>query len=107
MILCQFIFKPGTYDDEFYKLDGEIEVYAEALEGYVGVERWVAPEGGVKNSCYYFESMDAVRELAAYPQHRVAKQEQSRWYDGYQIVVSEVTASYGDGRIAHVSTKNG
>ncbi len=24
MILSQFIFKPGTYDDEFYKLDGDV-----------------------------------------------------------------------------------
>ena len=50
MICCQFIFKPGTYDQDL-------------------------------------------------PEHREAKGQVRRWYDGYRIVVSEVTAIYGDGRL--------
>ena len=32
-----------------------------------------------------------------------AKEQYQRWYDGYQIVVSEVTRSYGDGRLPHLT----
>ena len=103
MILCQFIFKPGTYDDEFYRLDGEIDAFAKALPGFLGNEAWFSADQTVKNACYYFESMDAVRELASMAAHREAKAKQSRWYDGYQIVVSEVTSTYGDGRLPHVT----
>jgi len=99
MILCQFIFKPGTYDEEFYRLDAEIEEFARALPGFVRVEAWFSKDGTQKNACYYFESMDDVQQLASYPAHREAKSKQARWYDGYQIVISEVTGSYGDGRL--------
>lgn len=47
--------------------------------------------------------MASVRELSLLSQHLEAKGQYQRWYDGYQIVVSEVTASYGDGRLPHVT----
>lgn len=103
MINCQFLFRPGTYDDEFRALDAEIAAYAESLPGFRGVEVWLSPDGTVKNASYYFDDIAAVQQLAAFPQHREAKGQNQRWYDGYQIVVSEVTASYGDGRLPHVT----
>ena len=27
----------------------------------------------------------------------------ARWYDGYQIVISEVVRTYGDGRMPHLA----
>ena len=50
MICCQFIFQPGTYDDDFHRLDGQIDEYARSLPGFERVEKWVAPEGGAANS---------------------------------------------------------
>jgi hypothetical protein len=47
--------------------------------------------------------MASVRQLSQFPQHLEAKDQYQRWYDGYQIVVSEVTATYGDGRLPHVT----
>lgn len=99
MICCQFIFRPGTYDDDFHRLDGQIDAHARGLPGFDHVEKWVAPEGGVVNAVYYFTDMESVRELARFPQHREAKDQVQRWYDGYRIVVSEVTATYGDGQL--------
>lgn len=99
MICCQFIFQPGTYDDDFHRLDGQIDDYARSLPGFVSVEKWVAPEGGVVNAIYYFADMESVRQLAQFPQHREAKDQVQRWYGGYRIVVSEVSATYGDGRL--------
>jgi heme-degrading monooxygenase HmoA len=99
MMCCQFIFKPGTYDDEFHRLDGEIDRYARSLPGFHKIETWQAPESGMVNAIYYFDDRKSVALLARYPQHREAKGQVQRWYEGYRIVVSEVKATYGDGRL--------
>jgi hypothetical protein len=99
MICCSFIFKPGTYDDEFHLLDGVIDAFARNLPGFVKVERWRSVDGSVSNAMYFFTDMDAVNELASFPTHQEAKGQVRRWYDGYRVVVSEVTAVYGDGRL--------
>ena len=75
MICCRFIFKPGAYDDDFHRLDGQIDQFARSLPGFEKVETWRAPESDV------------------------AKGHVQRWHDGYRIVVSEITATYGAGRL--------
>ena len=99
MICCQFIFKPGAYDDEFHRLDRQIDQYARGLPGFEKVETWVAPESGMVNAIYYFADKESVAQLARFPQHREAKGQVQRWYDGYRIVISEITATYGDDRL--------
>lgn len=99
VICCQFIFKPGTYDEDFHRLDQQIDDYARNLPGFDRVEKWLAPEGGVVNAMYYFADQKSVAHLARFPTHREAKGQVQRWYDGYRIVISEVKATYGDGRL--------
>ena len=99
MICCQFIFRPATYDDEFQRLDERVERYARSLPGFEKVETWEAREGLVVNAIYYFTDQKSVALLARFPQHREAKNKVQRWYDGYRIAISEVTATYGDGRL--------
>ncbi len=99
MICCQFVFKPGRYDEDFSRLDGEIDRYARGLPGFRRAETWTAPEAGLVNAVYYFDDPASVARLARFPQHREAKEQVDRWYDGYRVVVSEVTATYGDGRL--------
>jgi hypothetical protein len=48
--------------------------------------------------------MESVSLFARFPDHREAKDNYAKWYKGYQIVVSEVTASYGDGAIPHITS---
>jgi heme-degrading monooxygenase HmoA len=103
MIICQFIFQPGTYDDDFHRLDGEIDAFARSLPGFRATETWRSEDGTIVNATYYFDDMASVRQLSQFPQHLEAKDQYQRWYDGYQIVVSEVTATYGDGRLPHVT----
>lgn len=103
MYSCSFIFRPGTYDKEFHRLDDSIEAYAVSLEGYLGVDRWISADGLVNNSIYYWRDMASVSLFARFPDHLEAKKNYARWYEGYQIVISEVTASYGDGAIHHIS----
>jgi hypothetical protein len=99
VICAQFIFKPGTYDEDFHRLDGRIDEFARALPGFVKVETWQSPDGAIVNAIYYFTDKESLAQLARFPQHVEAKGQVQRWYDGYRIVVSEITASYGDGRL--------
>jgi hypothetical protein len=73
VICCQFIFKPATYDDEFHRLDDQIDRYARSLPGFVKLETWQAPESDVVNAIYYFTDPKSVALLARFPQHREAK----------------------------------
>lgn len=99
MICCQFIIKPGTYDDDFHHFDNQVDEYARSLPGFNHTEKWLSPDGDVVNAVYYFADKTAVAELARFPQHREAKGQVQRWYDGYRIVISEISATYGDGRL--------
>ena len=103
MHTVSFVFKPGTYDQEFYALDAAIEAFAESMDGYLGVERWVSPHNGVRNSVYYWRDIAAVRLFSKFDQHLEAKEKYRNWYEGYHIVISEVVAQYGDGGVESLS----
>ena len=103
MYSAAFIFRPGTYDEEFHRLNGLIDDAANATEGYLGAETWQSADGQTLNATYYWESLDALKSFSAHPHHLEAKKQYSRWYDGYHIVVSEVIRSYGDDTIAHLT----
>lgn len=95
MICCSFVFRPGTYDDEFHRLDALIDTYARSLPGFEKVETWYSQDGATVNAMYFFGDMASVRQLAHFPQHREAKGQVDRWYEDYHVVISEVTATYG------------
>jgi heme-degrading monooxygenase HmoA len=104
MFAASVIFRTGTYDDEFHRLDASIDAYAQSLEGYLGVDRWFSEDGKAQNSIYYWRDMESVSVFARFPDHLEAKEKYAKWYEGYQIVISEVTASYGDGNIPHITS---
>ena len=103
MFAAQFIFKPGTYDEEFHRLDASIDKFAASLDGFLGVERWLSADGQVKNSVYYFADQATIQTFARFPDHVEAKGKVARWYDGYQVIISEVVATYGDGNISTIA----
>lgn len=79
------------------RLDGQTDDYARILPGFEGVEKWVAREGGaVHPSPTWLTWISSVR----LPQHHQAKGQVHRWYAGYRIVVSEVSATHGHGRLS-------
>jgi hypothetical protein len=96
VICAQFVFRPGRYDDEFHRLDAAIGAYARSLAGFVRTESWQSADGTVHNAIYYFEDRESLAMLARYPQHREAQGQVSRWYEAHRVVVSEVSAVYGD-----------
>ena len=102
MFLAQFKFVPGEYDEDFHALDTAIGEYAESLPGFVGVERWVSPDGLKRNSIYFFEDMETIQTFAKFPKHLEAKSQYTKWYDGYEVIISEIKHSYGDSKISSV-----
>ena len=101
MFSAAFIFRPGTYDDEFHRLNNLIDAAAKSTDGYLGAETWQSADGKTINATYYWESLDALQEFSRNRNHLEAKKQVSRWYDGYHIVISEVLRSYGDNSIEH------
>ena len=101
MFTSTFTFAPGDYDDEFHALDARIAAVARAIPGYLGEEAWENAATGLISNVYYWDSMEALRQLIDHPDHRAAKAAQARWLKGYQVVIAEVLRSYGDGGIPH------
>jgi heme-degrading monooxygenase HmoA len=104
MIAAQFIFEPGEYDDEFHSLDDAIEAEAATMPGFLGVDKWVSQDGTKINVIYYFESMSDLTKLGRFDEHRDAKSKVNRWYKGYRVVVTEVTATYGN--MPHLASRD-
>lgn len=101
MYSATFIFDKKQYDEEFYKLDNAIAEIAKQSVGYLGEEAWENPETGRISNVYYWDSIDGLQELIKHPKHLEAKAAQSRWLNGYQVVISQVIRAYGDGTFPH------
>lgn len=101
MFTSTFTFAKGDYDAEFFALDERIAEIARAIPGYRGEEAWENAATGLISNVYYWDSMEALQQLMQHPSHREAKQAQSRWLNGYQVVIAQVVSTYGDGGIAH------
>jgi heme-degrading monooxygenase HmoA len=103
MYIAQFIFKPGTYDQEFHRLNDLIDEVAKSLPGFVGAESWVSSDGSTRNASYYWSNLEDLKTFSRHPRHLEAKRQYTRWYEGFQIVISQVLQSYGDGGLAHLT----
>jgi heme-degrading monooxygenase HmoA len=103
MHTVSFVFKPGVYDDEFHALDAEIEAFAQSLDGFIGVERWVNSDGDVRNSVYYWRDMETIKVFSRFDHHIDAKKRYKNWYEGYHIVISEIVSNYGDGGVTSLA----
>jgi heme-degrading monooxygenase HmoA len=101
MYSATFIFDKKQYDEEFYKLDAAIADIAKQTTGYLGEEAWENPETGRISNVYYWATMDGLQELIKHPKHLEAKAAQSKWLNGYQVVISQVIRAYGDAAFPH------
>lgn len=106
MYSVAFIFEPGHYDETFYELDMKIAAFAESMSGFIGKEVWQSEDGKRVNSTYYWRDEDSITAFARHPKHIEAKKQYSKWYTGYQVVISKVERSYGDGKINHLMPAN-
>jgi heme-degrading monooxygenase HmoA len=102
MYSSTFIFATKQFDDEFHRLDQTIAEAARTIPGYLGEEAWENASTGLTSNVYYWESLEALQMLIQHPAHIEAKAAQSNWLAGYQVIISEVIRTYGDGALAHV-----
>lgn len=102
MLSAAFIFVDGKLDDEFYRLDGLIEKAAQETDGYIGVERWIEPNGKRRNSTYYWRDDEALKSFSQNETHLEAKRQYQKWYDGFYVIISRIEKNYGDGGIESV-----
>jgi hypothetical protein len=107
MYSATFIFKKKQFDDAFHRLDQSITEFARQTTDYVGEETWENPETGCVSNVYYWKTMDGLQELMKHPKHLEAKANQTNWLNGYQVVISQVLRSYGDGSINHPVNNQG
>ncbi len=103
MYSASFIWEPGDYDDEFHRLNAIIDGVAASTPGFLGSETWHSPDGSRKKATYYWESLESLGVFSSDAVHRQAKQEYSRWYRAYHVIVAEVLRSYGDGGFEHIT----
>lgn len=101
MYTATFTFAKGEFDEAFHALDQVIAQIAKSIPGYSGEESWENPGTGLVCNVYYWDSLDALRQLIEHPSHQAAKQRQGQWLSGYQVTIAQVMKSYGDGRLAH------
>lgn len=101
MYSSTFIFAKGQYDEEYFRLDEAIAEVAKQIPGYLGEEAWENQTTGLISNVYYWESLEALQALITHPKHVEAKRAQGKWLNGYQVIVSEVIRTYGDGKIGH------
>lgn len=100
MYSATFTFAKGRFDDEFHRLDQQIEAAARAAPGYLGEETWENPATGLVSNVYYWESLEALQAVIEHPRHLEAKAKQGKWLAGYQVVISQVLRIYGDSKLA-------
>lgn len=101
MFQATFVFKPGKIDREFHDRNAEIGKRAAAIEGFLGEESWQSPDGTLRQAVYYWASQEGLTAFVNDKAHREAKKEQGRWYEGYHVIISKITNTYGDGRLLH------
>jgi hypothetical protein len=70
MFSISFIFKPGTYDDEFRRLDAATHAVAESNEGCLGPEIWWSDERAVCNAVHYWADLTQGSDFAQATNHR-------------------------------------
>lgn len=104
MYSSTFVFAKKQYDEEFHRLDEVIAAAAKEIPGYLGEETWENPSTGLISNVYYWESLEALQALVQHPKHAEAKARHENWLAGYQVVISQVIKTYGDNKLAALST---
>ncbi|TGL52328.1 hypothetical protein EHQ59_09805 [Leptospira kemamanensis] len=103
MISATFIFKQKSSDIEFETLDASIENFVTSHPEYLGKDQWSNSEKGIMAVVYYFLSEKGLEDLKVFSDHKTAKINHTKWYESYQVVISKVIQTYGDGKLDHVT----
>lgn len=103
MYSSTFIFAKKRYDDAFHRLDQMIAEMAKEIPGYLGEETWENAATGLISNVDYWDSLEALQQTSPTRPPRSQGQAGQR-LAGYQVVVSEVIRTYGDGGLSGLPT---
>ena len=95
MYTATFMIRVREYDDQFHDLNSKVIEAAESNPGYLGRESWT--DGDRNIVILYWSNLSDLEAFSNHPDHLAAKARYKEWYGGYQVLISEVTRSYGDG----------
>jgi len=90
-----FMFEAKDYDDEFHRLNDSIAEQARQIPGWLGEESWHNEANGLHSEVYYWESLDALKQLIGMTEHKMAKAAHDKWIGRYRVVIGEVLSTYG------------
>ena len=106
MYSAAFIYQAGEYNADFHALNDAIDQIARGSSGFLGSESWVSVGGATRNATYYWSDLETLRAFSTHSQLLEAKRQYSRWYNGFQVVISHVIRSYSDGAVQHVTARD-
>lgn len=72
---------------------------ANSNPGFIRKGKWLSPDGQTIRVDYYFKDQESLQVFRSDEVHRVAKKRYAEWYDGYEVEISEVLHSHGDGNL--------
>src|SRR5699024_2813280 len=91
-----FIFRLKNRDSEFERLNNIIDQVANANPGFLGKEGWSNNEENKKSVVYYWDSLESLKKFSNHPDHQKAKQNYTKWYSGYEVIISKVLTFKSD-----------
>ncbi len=91
-----FVFRINNYNAEFEQLNELINQAANTNPGYLGKERWANSEENKHSVIYYWKSRESLKEFSKHPIHQKAKQNYKKWYEGYEVLISEILTFKSD-----------
>jgi hypothetical protein len=97
MLIASFIFRQHTTNQDFKDLDDEIMLRAQQNPGFIKKLKWTS--GETIKVDYYFADQESLQVFRTDEVHRVAKKRYQEWYVGYEVEISEVIHSFGDGKL--------
>lgn len=91
-----FIFRIKNYDSEFEHFNNIIDKVANTNPGFLGKESWSNEEENKRSVVYYWDSLESLKKFSNHPDHQKAKQNYTKWYSGYEVIISKVLTFKSD-----------
>jgi len=91
-----FMFRIKNYDSEFERLNDIIDKVANTNPGFLGKESWSNEEENKRSVVYYWDSLESLKKFSNHPDHQKAKQNYTKWYSGYEVIISKVLTFKSD-----------
>lgn len=91
-----FVFRIKNSNSEFERLNDLIDQAAKTNSGFLGKERWSNSDENKQSVIYYWKGEESLKKFSKHPIHQKAKQNYTKWYEGYEITIAELRTFKSD-----------